>query len=92
MSKEYKYIKPLETKPDLPKKAHALSKARQAAKEFIDSGVKYAEVEIKDYKNTTALARSLGRILHAKSGGLDPNRNIEVRSDKAKGKVYLLRE
>jgi len=70
----------------------ALSKTRIAAQEFIDSGAKYAEIKIEGYDNSTALARSLGRSLHNKNSGLDPEKKIEVRSDPVKKKVYLLRE
>lgn len=93
MSKEkkYKYLTVLSKKPELPQKGKAISKTRIAAQEFIDSGAKYAEINIEGYDNTTALARSLGRSLHNKNSGLDPKGEIEVRSDPIKGKVYLLK-
>jgi hypothetical protein len=66
------------------------SKAKMIAKEFLESDLEAAEVtEIKPYKSTTSLARSLGRILHG-SKALDPDNNIVVKSDEKK--VYLIRK
>jgi hypothetical protein len=90
--KEYTFIKPLSKKPTLPEYT-AIKMATLIAKEFIESDVKYAEViDIGEYKSTTSLSRALGRTLHNKTKGLDPNNKIEVRSDKKQGKVYLLRK
>ncbi len=48
-------------------------------------------MKIEGYNNITALARPLGRALHS-INGLDPKGEVEVRSDKLKKKVYLLRK
>lgn len=90
--KQYKYVTVLSKRPDLPEKGKVISKTRIAAQEFIDSKAEYAEINIPGYDNVTALARSLGRSLHNKNSGLDPKKEIEVRSDPIKKKVYLLRK
>lgn len=90
MSKEYEYIIPLKKKPEIASKGPA-SISRTIAKEFIDSGVQYAEVPLGKFDSITSLARSLGRALHGKNA-LDKENKIVVKSDKEKNKVYLIRE
>ena len=91
MSGSFKYIKPLSKKPILPSKRPVSSIARNIVNEFLESNEKYAEIPLVEaYANAASLARNLGRILHNKNHGLDPDNEIEVRS--AKEKVYLLRK
>jgi hypothetical protein len=45
------------------KKPITLDEAKKAAVEFVNSDLKYAEVNVEGYRSSTALARSLGRIL-----------------------------
>jgi hypothetical protein len=90
--KEYQFIKPLSKKPELPTAAPRESKTRKIAEEFVNSGIKYAEVlPIEEYKSVTSLARAIGRALHGRRA-LDPKDSITVASDKEKGKVYLIRK
>jgi len=93
MSKVYKYIKPLDEKPQLPSyPSQVQSKVRMVAREFVDSDLKYAEVKKEGFKSHVSLARSLGRVLHSKTYGLDREGKIKVVSDRSKGVVYLIRE
>lgn len=93
MSTDLKWIKPLAKRPILPTPRPAVSKSERIVREFIDSETRYAEIlDTAEYASLKSLARSLGRILHNKEKGLDPDNEIEVRSDKEKNKVYLLRK
>ena len=93
MSTDLKWIKPLDKKPILPTSKSTVSKSERIVREFIDSEIRYAEIlDTTEYASLKSLARSLGRILHNKERGLDPDNKIEVRSDTEKNKVYLLRK
>lgn len=90
--KEYKFLKPLKSKPDLPEKPISLSEGKKACIEFINSDLRFAEIQVEGYSSITALARSLGRILHGGDSALDKEDKIQVRSDPIKEKVYLIRK
>jgi hypothetical protein len=84
---EYKYINPLDEKPEVARKKYrAKSIAQLVIEEFLKSGVKYAEIKgdvLNNYKSPASAARGFGRVVKT----LGQSENVKVYSDNEK--VYL---
>lgn len=83
----YSYITPLEEKPTIVKRSYrAKSTAHLVVEEFLESGVKYAEIKgdvLAHYKSPASCARGFGRIVKT----LGQSGKVKVYSDSEK--VYL---
>jgi hypothetical protein len=84
---EFKYITPLDEKPEIAKRTYrAKSTAQLVIEEFLKSGVKYAEIKgdvLNNYKSPASAARGFGRVIKT----LGKSDNVKVYSDNEK--VYL---
>jgi hypothetical protein len=86
---EYRYINPLDEKPEVARKIYRVkSTAQLTVEEFLKSGVKYAEIKsdiLSNYKSPASCARGYGRVVKT----LGQSDNVKVYSDSEK--VYLER-
>jgi hypothetical protein len=84
---DYKFIEPLEAKPAVFRKTYrAKSTAQLVVEEFLNSGVKYAEIKrdvVSAYKTPATCARGFGRVIKT----LGQSGNVKVYSDS--DNVYL---
>jgi hypothetical protein len=83
----YSYITPLDEKPAIAKRSYrAKSTAQLVIEEFLNSGVKYAEIKgdvLNNYKSPASAARGFGRVIKT----LGQSEVVRVYSDSEK--VYL---
>jgi len=85
--KEYKFIKPLTQRPILKTKTGKKSMSQKIIEEFLESGVKYAEVSPIAGKEATGLMIGLGRYISKH----ELKDKVEVRRN-TREKVVLLKK